>query len=192
MPNLPIDNTFWITIFVLIISLVVCMGGLYALVKQKIVVNEKHEITSVELPVIGKIKTNYPSLAAVFLGIALAFIVYFRWPIPGEQHEKMPLVATIQISSSDRTMRDTLPRNVYIGAIPLRYHRFENGVLLNEPKELTLHVDDSGPYHAFAYTPTNISDDGRTEHVVDHGSVEIHDDPKLGRHGTFSANLRID
>ena len=185
-------ETFWITAFVLFIALVVCIGGVYALVKQKVIVNENNKIINIELPVIGKVKTNYPSVAAIFLGIAPAVIVAVQGPTSEPPDKEMPLVATIKINDTAAAGDEQIPRTVYIGAIPMKYHRFQNGVLPNEPKMLTLHVTDSDGYHAFAYTVTNIYKNGHTEHAVDHGTVEIHNDPKTGKHGTFSANLRIE
>ena len=186
------NATFWITSFVLFISLVVCLGGLYALVMQKVIVNEDNEPISIELPLIGRLRTNYPSIAAIFLGIAVALIVFLRWPFPERQYDEMPLVATINILDSESSNSEGIPRTVYVGAIPMKYHKVENVVLPNTPKELKLNVNESDFYYAFAYTVTKIHANGHTEHAVDHGSVKIHNASQSGKHGTFSANLRIE
>ena len=46
--------------FVLVIALICVIGGIYALLRQQIVVDEHGQPSEIELPWFGKIKTNYP------------------------------------------------------------------------------------------------------------------------------------
>ena len=59
----------------LFVALVVCVGGLCLMFFEKTVVNDRGEPTSVHVPLIGKMKTNYPSLVAVIAGVGLAYFV---------------------------------------------------------------------------------------------------------------------
>jgi hypothetical protein len=73
------------------ISLMSILLGFVALLKQKTYVNEKtKEVTEVELPMVGKLKTNYPSLLFLAMGIFLAVFVFNKsyknkkvWEISG-------------------------------------------------------------------------------------------------------------
>ena len=86
----------------------------------------RHQITSIELPTIGKAKTNYPSVAAIFLGIALAVIVAVQWPISEPPHEEISLIATIELNDTASTGGEQIPRTVYAGAIPMKYYNLQN------------------------------------------------------------------
>lgn len=59
------------------ISLVCIVLGFTALLKQKTYIDsETKEPTEVELPILGKMKTNYPSLIFLAMGIFLAAFVF--------------------------------------------------------------------------------------------------------------------
>ena len=61
------------------ISLICIVLGFFALLKQKTYINaETKEPTEVELPILGKMKTNYPSLIFLAMGIFLAAYVFNR------------------------------------------------------------------------------------------------------------------
>lgn len=62
-------------------GLVFGIGGMYLLAKQKFVKAENNA-TEVEIPIFGRIKTNYPSLVAVMLGAFLLFAPLQK--LPGE------------------------------------------------------------------------------------------------------------
>jgi len=73
------------------ISVLSILLGFVALLKQKTYINEAtKEVTEVELPLVGKLKTNYPSLVFLAMGIFLAVFVFNKsyntkkvWEISG-------------------------------------------------------------------------------------------------------------
>jgi hypothetical protein len=73
------------------ISVMSILLGFVALLKQKTYINEAtKEVTEVELPLVGKLKTNYPSLVFLAMGIFLAVFVFNKsyntkkvWEISG-------------------------------------------------------------------------------------------------------------
>jgi hypothetical protein len=174
--------TFWIALFVLAIALTVCIGGLIILFRQKIVVNEKGEVTSVEIPLLGKLKKNYPSLAEIFFGVFLAAFVWNKWTIELES-ENMPLVAKINLEHASPNAR----KDVFVGVIPQKYHVFENGILPNTTHDIAITVEKSADYQVVVYTVVGIDTDGRTQRAVEHGRVKIIGDFERGE---FAATLR--
>ncbi len=174
--------TFWIALFVLAIALTVCAGGLLILFHQKIIVNEQGEVTSVEIPLLGKLKTNYPSLAAIFIGVFLAAFVWNKWTIELKS-ENMPLVAKINLEHASPNAR----KDVFVGVIPQKYHIFENGVLPNTPHDIIISVEKSADYQFVVYTVVGVDNDGRTQRAVEHGRVRIIGDFERGE---FEATLR--
>lgn len=66
------DLRLVLSIGMMIGGLVFGLGGMYLLATQKFVRGD-NDATEVEIPVFGRIKTNYPSLVAVLLG---AFLLY--------------------------------------------------------------------------------------------------------------------
>ena len=66
-------------IIMYIISISSIILGFVALILQKTYLDpETQKPTEVEVPVIGKLKTNYPALVFVFLGFAGAFYSFQR------------------------------------------------------------------------------------------------------------------
>ncbi|HET7065485.1 MAG TPA: hypothetical protein VFI49_14530 [Rudaea sp.] len=62
------------TIFVLLLAALMTVLSFLALIKSKVYINEQTNTpTSVDLPILGKISTNYPALIFVMLACALAF-----------------------------------------------------------------------------------------------------------------------
>ena len=67
---------FFVFILCGALSIISVILGFIALVKQKTYIDQETlNPTEVEVPLFGKLKTNYPSLAFVFLGFALAFYI---------------------------------------------------------------------------------------------------------------------
>jgi len=73
------------------ISVMSIVLGFIALLKQKTYINEAtKEVTEVELPLVGKLKNNYPSLVFLTMGIFIVVFVFNRsyntkkvWEISG-------------------------------------------------------------------------------------------------------------
>lgn len=73
------------TINILLIALVAAilsvLLGFIALISQKIYVDaQKKSLTEVNVPILGRMRTNYPSLIFVFLGFSLMFYVLGNLP----------------------------------------------------------------------------------------------------------------
>ena len=47
--------------------------GFIALLAQKIYMKNNNEVSEIEIPLIGKMKFNYPALIFVFIGVVLIF-----------------------------------------------------------------------------------------------------------------------
>ncbi len=61
--------------------------GFIALLTQKIYIDEKTlQPTNISIPLIGKMKTNYPSLVFVFAGLLLVYFAMNKLPLPTENH----------------------------------------------------------------------------------------------------------
>ncbi|HTI11324.1 MAG TPA: hypothetical protein VL832_22280 [Puia sp.] len=72
------------------ISTLLIILGFIALLKQKTYIDpETKQPTEVEVPVLGKLKTNYPALVFIFLGFAAAYFAFNKtkskdlWTIQG-------------------------------------------------------------------------------------------------------------
>lgn len=175
-------ETTWLAIFILVISLGVAMGGVWALIRQKVIVNEQGEVTSVEIPFFGKLKTNYPSLVAIFFGIALAAFVWQRVTV---EKVTMPLRVKVTVEHDRVDARN----DVFLGVIPQQYHIFENGVTANSPKEIELDVEQPGDYQVVVYTITGVGSDGSARRVLEHGRMSVVDEDG-SEYGEFEAVLR--
>ena len=85
------------------ISILSIVFGFVALLKQKTYVDTKtKQPTEIEIPIFGKLKTNYPSLVFLFVGFLLAYFTFDKsfppkqveWTIKGSF--KKPADRTIQ------------------------------------------------------------------------------------------------
>lgn len=176
-----LGSSTWIALFALTISFVACAGGISILYKEKVIVDERGEVTSVELPFLGKLRTNYPSLVAIFLGVCLAFAVLYKWPLSDSNRSKMPLVATV-------TLLDSSPRDIFFAAVPADNVNFMNKVPPKTPKEITLYVDESENYFGLAYAVKWLPN-SPTQYALEYGSVEI--SGESGRNARFNTTLEF-
>lgn len=167
--------------FVLTIALVCVLGGIYALLKQQVVVDQNGQPSEIELPWFGKIKTNYPSLIAVGLGIALATFVASKLE-PSVQVRNLPLIATLET--------DNLPASsfVMVAAFPQRYLKGSTELFRNGRGSIEMSVDEPGPYSVVAMTPTGFGDDGRPIYTVTQGPAIPDSDGKLSFAGRLTRN----
>ena len=72
------DQNFIVFLICMGAGLVLVLGGMYLLYAQRFVRSSDGTI-EMELPFIGRVKTNYPSLAAIFLGALLLLYPLNRW-----------------------------------------------------------------------------------------------------------------
>lgn len=71
---------------VLVIALVATLGGIIALLTQRVVVDDAGHVTDIEIPLLGRFRSNYPSIAAVVIGALLACApLYFFGLKPGTE-----------------------------------------------------------------------------------------------------------
>ena len=75
----------YVIYFALGISVLSIVLGFIALLTQKIYIDSRtNTLTEVEIPLFGKMKTNFPALIFVFLGFALIFFVVEKFNIQKE------------------------------------------------------------------------------------------------------------
>ena len=116
------------TIFIITFSfaLVPVILGFIALLKQKTYLDATNQQpVEVEVPLFGKLKTNYPALVFVVLGFALAFTAFDKSypPKPVQWH----------ISG---TLKHPENRQIV----------WSEGILSFEPNELQITLSDQGPF----------------------------------------------
>lgn len=82
-----------ILLWLLVLSFLSVILGFVALLNQKIYLDaQTREATEIDVPILGKMKTNYPSLVFVFLGFAMAVAVLVQhgktepvtWKVSGQ------------------------------------------------------------------------------------------------------------
>lgn len=173
------SDTFILLALVLIIALASVIGGLVALLKQQVVVDKEGNPSEIELPWFGRIRTNYPSLFAIALGIVLAGFVATKLQ-PTVSIKNMPLVATLET--------EDLPPGSYVSvaAFPQRYLVGSSQVFETGKGSLELTVDEPGPYTVVVLALTGFDDEGRPEFAVTQGPAKF--DPHSKRL-LFSARL---
>jgi hypothetical protein len=121
--------------------------GAIALMKQKTYIDtETNEPTEVEIPIVGKLKTNYPALVFVVIGGVLAAIPWYK---------ECPVKAEVEKQSWVITGRFLPP--------PGENLKMEAGVLVLSPKDF-----DSVPFPNGTFKIVgNIQKDKKIEDVVD-------------------------
>lgn len=177
-------NSLIIALFILVICLVVTVGGVWALLRQKVVVDKIGNVTEIEIPFFGKLRTNYPSLVAIFMALGVSVFVLNRWTI---EPDMMPFITKVQLEHPVNTVRS----EVFVGAIPQQYHIFENGVGVGAPHEIRMNVVKDVNYQVIVYTVTGVDENtGQARKVVEHGRMRIVGNGKQQR-GEFDAVLRL-
>ncbi len=180
------SGIFFLISFVLAIAMICVIGGIYALLRQQVVVDQDGQPSEIELPWFGKIKTNYPSLIAVGLGIALATFVASKLDPAPEVHN-LPLVATLET--------DNLPPGSYVmvAAFPQRYLKGSQEFFQNGRGTMELLVEEPGPYTVVALSPTAFGSDGRPIYTVTQGPAIFDDNAgRLSFTGRLTSNHASD
>ena len=102
------------------IAILLIVLGFAALLKQKTYLDSATgTVTSVELPLLGKLQTNYPALVFVFLGVFLSFIVFRAdvrrdWVLTG--YLKLPQAKRVKIDWK-QTQVAVMPSDVWSEAV---------------------------------------------------------------------------
>lgn len=155
--------------FALFVALCAVVGGLWILFRQKVVVDEKGAVSEVDIPLIGKLKTNYPSLIAIMLGIALAWSVQSRLDLVVEV-PTTPLNASIDLGGTPEGSQ------VFVSAVPQKYLRAQSAG--GNEDRITIDVDEPGPYNVVAFIVTGISADNKPIYKVVYGPAKLNAEPR--------------
>lgn len=179
------SDSLIITIAGLSIAAIAVIGGVVELFKQRVVVDSKGGVTHIEIPGFGKIKTNYPSVAAIFLGVVIVALV-LNWA--DVEIEKMPFTATVTVNNPDSQEKKTA--DVFISVIPQRNRRSQSGVNINEKVIIKFDIDKDEEYDVIIYTPVYIRSDGTVQRAMQFGPMKIkhYNGSKIG---TYEAELKI-
>lgn len=153
----------------MVVGLIICGGATYAMIKQKVVVDDAGEISSVEIPFLGKLKTNYPSLLAVFIGAGLVGYIVSRSEIAVETAS---LEATLTIPSAANG------NHVFVAAIPTRYLESANAFQAGEPSTFKLTVDKREAYNVVGFMVADLRD-GKPIYALTHGPALIDGDKMI-------------
>lgn len=103
----------------LMIALALVAGGVIFLFKQKTVVNDKGEVTSVEIPILGKIKSNYPSVGICMIGAGLAVYTISRLDPPRDTVELATSFSLLEEAQANGCRRLSQPCRSTSGAPPI-------------------------------------------------------------------------
>jgi hypothetical protein len=91
------------------------VGGLWLIAKQKIITDTKGHSIDIDIPFFGKIKTNYPSVTALFLGTFLIWLPIDKW---SSEPDRIPVSG--QVIVEGRQSHD----GVIVGIIPGSHKTF--------------------------------------------------------------------
>jgi hypothetical protein len=78
------DPRLILSIICMSVGAIFGIASLYLLFKQKPVLDASGNVTEVDIPLFGKLKTNYPSLAGLFIASFLVWFPLHKWPAPLE------------------------------------------------------------------------------------------------------------
>jgi hypothetical protein len=105
------DPRFVLSLGSMIIGLILGLGSLYILLKQKPVVDASGNVTEVDIPWFGKVKTNYPSVGALLIGAALVWFPLYKWPAP-------TAIGRIPVSGKVTLAGNTSYNGIMVGIVP--------------------------------------------------------------------------
>ena len=107
------------------ISLITIILGFVALLTQKIYINpETHQPTEIDIPFLGKLRTNIPAIAFVFFGFILAYVTFDKSYPPN----KVDWIITGSFNAGDEEID------------------WEKGTLVLFPTEFSHEVSDHGTF----------------------------------------------
>ena len=123
-----------LVILVSLVALVATADGIWALLKQQLVVDQSGNVTEINIPILGSFRSNYPSLGAVAMGVLLAYGVLH---VSGIKPDTTPLVAKVLLEHPS----DQLESDVFVGVIPQRYQARKANVRTDHETEIEIPVD---------------------------------------------------
>lgn len=167
-------------VFGFILSLVAISGGVFALIRERDIVDEQGNVTEVEISGLGKFKSNYPSIGAIALGLLLG---YFVSDGLHDIEMKVPLDAGLSIVGA----LDGKP--VFVAAIPTEYHASSNSMSPENVSNVRIHVEHPDNYSVIAYTVRGVRRSGETVYSVAHGPALFSDN---GSNLRFDGTLYVD
>lgn len=151
----------------LIIAGISVVGGIVALLKQSVVVDESGHVTAVEIPLLGRLTTNYPSLVAIFLGLALAaFVINKITPEP----DRIKLLADFDTNGVQAG------NHIFVGAIPSKYLRSETATV-ESSHSYSLDVDRKEEYNVIGFTLVR-GVEGRPVYLLAQGPARMDEEGK--------------
>jgi hypothetical protein len=167
-------------VFGFILSLVAVCGGVLALFREKEIVNQQGHHVEVELDGVGTFKSNYPSVAAIALGLILGYFV-----VDGlhDVDQTVALNANLSVVGA----YDGTP--VFVAAVPARYHAASNSMDSEKLNKVRILVERLDGYSVIAYTVRGVRASGETVYSVAHGPAISN--PELNELG-FSGTLYVD
>ncbi|ARE39281.1 hypothetical protein RGUI_1140 [Rhodovulum sp. P5] len=142
---------------------------------------EEGHVTDIEIPLLGKVKSNYPSVIIAFIGAAILIYTVSRVD---------PEVPTIDLSAAvgvaEGTQTSSLP--VIIAAVPQQYLGLTTLDEAGRGKfDFKVERTHDTAYNVVVLQPVEITEDGITRYQSIHGPAEITEDQK---HLLFEGVLR--
>lgn len=145
-------------------SVITLVGSMIFLFKQKTVVDQNGHVTEVEIPLFGKVKSNYPSIVTGFLGAGLAAFTMDR-VVP--DIPRIDLSATVGVARAANA--NDLP--VFVGVVPQEY--FTSTTLDPDGRGvLEFSVEDNKTYNVVVLKPVEVTPDG-VRFLSTHGPATV-------------------
>jgi hypothetical protein len=165
-------GTLLLAIMILVIAGLAVIGGVIALIRQQVVVDkDTGNVVEVDIPLFGKIRSNYPSVVAVFFGLVMVWLVVSWLQV---EVQKIPLIAKIGFQYiGEAPLATARKADIFLSAIPQRYRTSQSGVPTDEPVEMRLDIDSGEGYDVIVFAPLSMRENGTTERAVEFGAMTI-------------------
>ncbi len=138
------DQTLFIPLGVLVISLVICLAGIVFMFRSKVIVDQAGEVVNIDIPIFGKLKTNVPAIGALFIAAALAAFTLKYWKTPPNQSLVTASVTLNRIGA-------VATPDIVVGIIPGEYIRYSSVPQAANSFSVDIPVSDEGNYTGVAY-----------------------------------------
>ena len=105
-----------VSTFIFVVALILAAGCLTWLFKQKTIVDQNGDVTEVEIPLFGKIRSNYPAAVIGFFSLVSIYFVYALWQ--DQNIEQVEFHGALKIPEE---LRDAIPAVVFgVSSTPYR------------------------------------------------------------------------